>query len=231
MIDLSPFGYTSSESAAYNALLELGPSSGYAVAKALSIARTNAYQALDALAAKGAVAVGGQDPRTYRAIGPTELLALVTREEAGKLDRLEGQVANAAHTAEPTTIRFSGVRRLEELVLRTAARADTVRCLATVEVLRRLVPIWRKRAQDGVPTTLLCVADPPADFPLTVSTLAAPVAPYFSESEPFLLTTSSTAIAGLDTAGELSGIWSTDPLVYGLTAAALDALAASAPNR
>ncbi len=56
-IDLTPFGFTPTENLAYGALLDLGPSSGYAVAKELSIARANAYQALNGLVAKGAAVI------------------------------------------------------------------------------------------------------------------------------------------------------------------------------
>ncbi len=66
-IDLTPFGFTPTENLAYGALLELGPSSGYALAKDLSIARANAYQALNGLVAKGAAIQTDDQPQRYRA--------------------------------------------------------------------------------------------------------------------------------------------------------------------
>src|SRR5436853_69475 len=44
-IDLTPFGFTATESEAYAALLRLGPSTGYAVAHPTRVARANTYAA------------------------------------------------------------------------------------------------------------------------------------------------------------------------------------------
>lgn len=202
MIDLTPFGFTPTESAAYRALLELGPSSGYGVAKHLSIARANAYQALDALASKGAATASTEAPRSYRAVAPEGVLALVTQQQAANLDRLEAELATVAQLGEPTTVRFSGERRLDEIVLRTAARADTVRCVGSESILRRLVPIWRKREQDGALTALKPIEGPGVHF---------------------ILITPSAAIAAVQS-DELQGFWSSDPVVVGLASAALKAL-------
>src|SRR2546430_4433111 len=48
-LDLTPFGFTATESLAYAALLRLGPSTGYAVAHATRVARANTYGALEGL--------------------------------------------------------------------------------------------------------------------------------------------------------------------------------------
>src|SRR5438874_238681 len=46
-VDLTPFGFTPTESQVYGALLRLGPSTGYAVAHATRVARANTYGALE----------------------------------------------------------------------------------------------------------------------------------------------------------------------------------------
>ncbi|MCH8838950.1 MAG: hypothetical protein IIA60_14340 [Candidatus Marinimicrobia bacterium] len=56
-VDLTPFGFTPTESQVYQVLLEHGPGTGYAIARAANLARANAYSALAGLVAKGA-AVG-----------------------------------------------------------------------------------------------------------------------------------------------------------------------------
>ena len=88
-IDLTPFGFTPTETLAYDALLDLGPASGYAVAKQLGIARANAYQALNGLVTKGAATLIDDNPQRFRAVRPDALLARISSEEAGKLARLE----------------------------------------------------------------------------------------------------------------------------------------------
>ena len=69
-VDLTPFGFTPTESAAYGALLAAGPSSGYAVARHLAVARANAYQALNGLVTKQAADCTGEDPQIFRAVQP-----------------------------------------------------------------------------------------------------------------------------------------------------------------
>src|SRR2546426_114084 len=66
-IDLTPFGFTSTESQAYAALLRLGPSTGYSVAHATRIARANAYGALEGLVSRTAAL--RQGTRGARAAG------------------------------------------------------------------------------------------------------------------------------------------------------------------
>lgn len=225
MVDLIPFGFTATESAAYNALLELGPSSGYAVAKQLSIARANGYQALDGLVSKGIAVLAGEEPRLYRPVAPEGVLARLSQTQAARLDALEAQVAALAPTGEATTVRWAGERRLEELVLRTAARAETVRCAGPPTLLRRLVPVWRKRVQDGTETELHLIGDDPGDFPLPVEHTVDPehARTLFDGPLPFLLLSEAAAIAGL-AEPEPAGLWSADPLLRGLVQAALASL-------
>lgn len=224
MLDLTPFGFTPTESASYQALLELGPSSGYGVAKHLSIARANAYQALNALVAKGVAMLGAGAPRSYRAVSPDGLLALLTQAEATKLDQLEAQVAALEHGGEPSTVAFSGERGLEELALRTAARASSVRCLGPDSLMRRLVPIWRKRHHDGAATDLTLLGEPATPFPIPFTTREPDPAGHFTGRSPFILLTESAAIVGV-VDSDISGVWSSDVLLRGLAGAALAALA------
>lgn len=225
MLDLTPFGFTQTESAVYEGLLELGPSSGYAVAKHLSVARANTYQALDALVAKGAATVSGT-PKVYRGVAPEGLLALITRDESAKLDRLEKDLARLEQLGEPATLHFAGERRLEELVLRTAARAQSVRCVGPEPLVRRLVPIWRKREQDGSPTEIRTIGPTPDSFPVRLEGRAPGAAKYF-DGDPFILLTDSAGIAAISSKEDLSGLWTSEPLLRGLISAALDTLASS----
>src|SRR5207302_1541158 len=53
-IDLTPFGFTATESVVYSALLRLGPATGYGVGRATRLARANAYAALEGIVTRGA---------------------------------------------------------------------------------------------------------------------------------------------------------------------------------
>src|SRR6266581_521068 len=55
-VDLTPFGFTPTESLAYATLLRLGPTTGYAVAHGARLARATAYAALAGLVVPGTVA-------------------------------------------------------------------------------------------------------------------------------------------------------------------------------
>src|SRR5204863_10093988 len=66
-IDLTPFGFTPTESLVYATLLKLGPATGYSVARSAHLARANAYSALEGLTARGAAS---------RTPPPSDLLAI-----------------------------------------------------------------------------------------------------------------------------------------------------------
>ena len=51
---LERFGFSPTEDKVYQALLGIGPATGYAVAMELGIARANVYQALESLTRRGA---------------------------------------------------------------------------------------------------------------------------------------------------------------------------------
>src|SRR6266853_1753836 len=81
-IDLTPFGFTSTESQAYAALLRLGPSTGYSVAHATRIARANAYGALEGLVSRTAALRLAGRPARYRATDPAALIAPLAARKA-----------------------------------------------------------------------------------------------------------------------------------------------------
>ncbi|MFQ6046969.1 MAG: TrmB family transcriptional regulator [Gemmatimonadales bacterium] len=226
-IDLTELGFTSTESLAYQALLQGGPSSGYAVGKSLGIARANAYQALNGLVMKGAAKLLEEEPRRFRAVNPESLLALLVQRETRKLDLLERQVREFERSAEPSVVGFRGLRQLTELALRTATRAEgQVSCLAPFEVLEALKPIWRRRQADRAPTTLVAVG-PPAEDPEVVITgeIDPERALSYFAGDPVLLVTSGPAIAG-SAHPEPSGYWTSDPLWCGAVRATLEHLSA-----
>src|SRR5436309_977330 len=93
--DLMPFGFTATESMVYSTLLRLGPATGYAVARAVRLARANAYGALDGLVSRGAaVRIPGR-PTRYRPADPQALLAQITAAHGDALDRFSRALADA----------------------------------------------------------------------------------------------------------------------------------------
>ena len=150
-IDLTPFGFTPTESRTYNALLESGPSSGYAVAGVLGIARANAYHALDSLRAKGAVAVVADRPLRLRAVRPDTLANLLSAQQSKRLDELDQQVRRLASSdGIEGTVPFDTERALVDLATRIIVRdGGEIMAVAPASFYLGTAPAWRKRAADG----------------------------------------------------------------------------------
>jgi sugar-specific transcriptional regulator TrmB len=220
MLDLAPFGFTPTESSAYGALLELGPSSGYGVARALSIARANAYQALDALVAKGAAIVDGGTPRRYRAVQPRTVFARILDSETRKLDELERQLGDQpSGGAEPAT-RVRGMRALNDLVVRSIIRAEgPVRCLADAEHLRGWAPAIRARAAAGRPLELWLADDGSVDLAVAPQAASPDRVRQALGTSPVVLIADGVLLASFD--AEAEGIWSESAFLVGLAESAL----------
>jgi sugar-specific transcriptional regulator TrmB len=102
---LERFGFTPTETKSYHALLKLGRSTGYGVARELGIARANVYQALESLVRRGAARKAATIPSQYVAAQPSALLAELEREFRRDLVSLDESLrrlpqTHAAHDAE-----------------------------------------------------------------------------------------------------------------------------------
>src|SRR6266702_3143664 len=147
-VDLTPFGFTPTESQVYGALLRLGPSTGYAVALATRVARANTYGALEGLAGRAA-------------------------EQGQALDRLSHALRDAGEPVEPESRAVAGARAAANLVMQLVARAgQRVEGVLAAELLRPSLPAWR-RARERT-TVELRVA---GDVPVEASSLVAGVVP------------------------------------------------------
>src|SRR2546425_5336741 len=122
--DLTPFGFTTTESLVYRTLLRLGPATGYAVARAARLARANAYGALDGLVTRGAAARLPGRPARYRPADPPALLAQIAAAHGEALDRLSSALADAGRSTEPDTKTLAGARAVANVVLQLVARAE-----------------------------------------------------------------------------------------------------------
>ncbi len=224
-VDLTDFGFTPTETQAYLALVEAGPSSGYALAKRLSVARANAYQALNGLVTKEAAVVVDRDPTIFRAVAPPTLLARITRDQSARLDLLERALTRLGTAGEPAVVPFRGTAELEALALRTAVRAPTVSCFAPPELLRSLAPIWRARAANDRPTALYAIGEPSDPLPFTLQRQlpTAQVTERFGGEIAGLLTDAAGILVRLDL-DAVEGFWFSDPLLLGTLRAALTAL-------
>jgi hypothetical protein len=224
-VDLTPFGFTPTESGAYEALLDLGPASGYGVAKVLSIARANAYQALDGLVAKGAAVLLDESPKRYRALQPQAMLAHLTDEAAAKLDHLETQVASLPLEGAAALVPLKGIRAVLDTATRSAVLIEgSVICLAPPDLLSSLAPTWRARRAAGRGTELWSIGSAP-ELPMKPAGEVSPslVAELFADP-PFALWTPKSAVWA--TVGrDPQGYWASDSASLSLVRTAIRGLA------
>jgi sugar-specific transcriptional regulator TrmB len=227
-VDLTPFGYTPTESAAYGALLEAGPSSGYSIAKHLSIARANAYQALHGLVAKHAAESSGDEPRVFRAIQPTALFARLSRDTAAKLETLESQVEALEGMGAPDTVPFAGNAEFRSLLMRLAVRAELpVMVVASGEFLQDTIPVWRARAAKDRPTIILSIGSSAADFPFPVDgNLDAEACAAALGAVLTIVVTEGAALIGQLDGAAIRGYWTSDPVLVASARGAFMALQA-----
>src|SRR5258708_1014677 len=107
-VDLTPFGFTPTESLAYATLLRLGPTTGSAVAHGARLARANAYAALAGLVARGAAFRAAGRPVRFRPADPTTLVAQLAAQQGEALDRLSRSLRDSPQDAEPLTREGAG---------------------------------------------------------------------------------------------------------------------------
>lgn len=228
MLDLTPFGFTPTEGSAFERLLTLGPSSGYAVAKSLAIARANAYQALDGLVTKGAVTLVGQDPKTYRAVSPAALHALISQQQAHHLDNLDASLDQLGQGGAATLREFSGPREFGHLILRAATRAeDTVLFLGPSSAAVAAAPIWRKRATDGLDSELWIYGDLPQLPVEPAGSVTEALAIEQFGAPPVALVAGEIGVLGTVDGSEMRGYWSSELLIVGAVRAVIRALSPS----
>src|SRR6266542_946732 len=169
-VDLTPFGFTPTESLVYEVLLTAGPGTGYAIARAAGLARANAYSALEGLVAKGAARADAGRPRRYRPEDTTALIARIANHHGQALDKLSTDLEALSVPSAPTLVEIDSPRAALQLISHDVARATkTVALLAPAEAYPLLAPALRRPASSGVQLTLLTTG--PVELPFAAVAL------------------------------------------------------------
>jgi sugar-specific transcriptional regulator TrmB len=219
-LDLTPFGFTPTESLVYATLLRLGPSTGYAVARGARLARANAYGALEGLVTRGAATrtPAAVRPARYRPIDPQALLAQLAALQGEALDRLGRELKGLARPGDPVTREVAGSRAVANLVMQLVARAERrVEGIVALALWRPTLPAWRRAGERAVMSVSMRGELPP-DAP---SWLTAAVSDAPAPGATVLVTDESQLIV---TAGEgeaIAGLWTSHPLIVMLARRAL----------
>lgn len=217
-LDLTPFGFTPTESLVYATLLRLGPSTGYAVARGARLARANAYGALEGLVSRGAATRTPPParPARYRPTDPQSLLAHLATLQGEALDRLGRELRNLSRPGEPIIREVAGSRAVANLLMQLVARAErSVKGVMALELWRPTLPAWR-RAAERAKLEVRVRGGMPADAPawLEPAVADAPQATVLLIDETHLLITAGDGEA-------ITGVWTSHPLVLLLAQRAL----------
>jgi sugar-specific transcriptional regulator TrmB len=217
VIDLTPFGFTPTESLVYATLLRLGPSTGYGVARASRLARANAYAALEGLVHRGAAIRSGpgERPARYRPADPHGLLAQLALRQGEALDRLGRQLHDFARPGEPLTRAVAGSRAVANLIMQLVARDErTIDGMLSAELWRPTLPAWR-RAAERAQLRVTLIGELPGDAP-------AWLAAADSSSDATILVIDESQLVITSGAGDaLAGLWTSHPLLVSLAQRAL----------
>lgn len=221
-IDLTPFGFTPTESLVYEVLLTGGPGTGYAIARSAGLARANAYSALEGLVSKGAARLDPGRPKRYRPEAPPALIARISTGHGLALERLSTELDAVAVPATPTVVEIESGRAILQLITHDVARASSsVFLLAPGDAYPLLAPALRRPFSAGVPLTLCAISPVDLGF-IEVEVLTGadgwPGMPILSVVDD------RSAIMASRSGSEVRGHWSTAPAFVAGTRLALDRL-------
>jgi sugar-specific transcriptional regulator TrmB len=150
-LDLTPFGFTPTESLVYGVLVTGGPGTGYAIARGAGLARANAYSALEGLVGKGAARRDDGRPRRYRPEPPTVLLGRIVDQQSRAVDELSRALGEISVPATPTLTEITSLRSLKQTLLLEMGRArEGILAFLPSEAWPALGPAVRRASGAGL---------------------------------------------------------------------------------
>lgn len=219
MIDLTPFGFTPTESRVYEVLLQGGPGTGYSIAQAAGLARANTYSALEGLVSKGAALVEGDRPKRYRPEAPQALVIRLTNRQGQELERLSETLTNFGAPPTPTLVEINSPRGVLQILSHAIPRAkESVRLLLPADAYPVLAPSLRRAVAGGLVTAFHATA--PVDLAFaSVHQVAVGDWP----GDPLLaVMDDATAMIGARNGAQVHGHWSAAPSFVAAARQALD---------
>ncbi|HWA16154.1 MAG TPA: helix-turn-helix domain-containing protein [Gemmatimonadales bacterium] len=158
-LDLTPFGFTPTESRVYEVLLAGGPGTGYAIARSAGLARANAYSALEGLVTKGAARAEEGEPKRFRAEPPGTVLARIANDQGEAFEELSRALDAFGAPVTQSLVEVNSPRGVLQLLTNEIGRAQSsVRLLAPAEAYSFLTPALRRAASAGLMVQLLSQA-------------------------------------------------------------------------
>jgi sugar-specific transcriptional regulator TrmB len=208
-LNLTPFGFTPTESLVYEVLLTGGPGTGYAIARTAGLARANAYSALEGLVLKGAARVDGGRPKRYRPEAPAALIARISTDHGLALDRLSSDLDTVSVPATSTLVEVESGRAVLQLITHDVARAtSSVSLVLPGDAYPILAPALRRPFSAGLPLSL--TSSSPIDIGFTPIDVLTDVSGW--PGMPILAVVDDrSAVMASRNGPEVRGHWSTAP--------------------
>ena len=224
-IDLTPFGFTPTESLVYEVMLREGPGTGYAIARAAGLARANAYSALEGLVSKGAARVESGRPKQYRPESPPGLIARISNNHGQALDRLSSELDGLSQADNPTLVELDSGRSVLQLLTRDLTRATrSVSLLLPSDAFPLLAPSLRRPVSSGIPVSLWSTSPVELDF---VEVGVLPEATGWPGMPIIGVVDDDSAVIGGRNGSAVHGHWSTAPWFVAAARLSLERLGAA----
>ena len=209
-IDLTPFGFTPTESLVYQVLLTGGPGTGYAIARSAGLARANAYSALEGLVSKGAARLDAGRPRRYRPEPPAALLARISNSHGEAVERLTRELETISVPGTPTLVEIDSGRSILQLLSRDVARATvSLSLLAPPDAYPLIAPALRRPLASGVRMALFATG--PVDLGFVPVLVATAEGAGWPGMPVLLIVDDRAALVAARDGGDARGHWSTAP--------------------
>jgi sugar-specific transcriptional regulator TrmB len=209
-IDLTPFGFTPTESLVYQVLLTGGPGTGYAIARSAGLARANAYSALEGLVSKGAARLDAGRPRRYRPEPPPALLARISNSHGEAVERLTRELESISVPGTPTLVEIDSGRSILQLLSRDVARAtSSLSLLAPPDAYPLISPALRRPFAAGVRLALFATG--PVELGFVPVQVVRAVEADWPGTPVLLIVDDRAALVAARDGAEARGHWSTAP--------------------
>ncbi len=147
----------------YIALLELGKGTVSEISRRANISRTNAYNILDSLSAKGVVSISGKEPKQeYAAESPETITAYLKRmaeQMSAHISKSEKIVPELtllqAKQNRPKIKFYEGTEGLEHVYEDTLSSSEPICAYASVDDVHKTLPnyfpdYYKRRARKGI---------------------------------------------------------------------------------
>ena len=139
---LEALGFSGIESLVYCFLLENSPATGYRVSQAIGKPTANTYNAIAALAQRGAIVVDDSATRLCRAVPPGELLDRLNREFEAKRQQADAELAKLRPASGDD--RVYQLTSIEQVLERARAMLAAARRVALLDLFPRALSLLER---------------------------------------------------------------------------------------